>query len=127
MRITGGRLRDLTIVYSEAPQPTPTLGGFNGAVISGEYTYVYPNPTRKSPAKFSIYSLEPARITLKIYNISSQLVYSRELDHNVAGNIEIHWDFANIANGVYIYKITAAGLQSGKKESVTKKLAIVRE
>jgi len=73
----------------------------------------YPNPF--NPATTISFSLPTAcHYTLTIYNVNGQEVKSFVGDHE-AGFVELTWDAANHASGVYFYKLSAGDFSATKK------------
>ncbi len=79
----------------------------------------YPNPFNPSTTiRYSIDS--PQKISIKIYNISGQLIKEINREHNHAGEYEVIWDGKNnygqkISSGAYFYQLTAGKYTEAKK------------
>ena len=79
----------------------------------------YPNPF--NPTTEIAYSLpEASKVTLKIYNITGQLVKTLVNDYKEAGNYKVIWDGRNnsgqkVAAGVYFYQIRTDKFTQTKK------------
>ncbi|MDP3025797.1 MAG: T9SS type A sorting domain-containing protein, partial [candidate division Zixibacteria bacterium] len=79
----------------------------------------YPNPFNPT-TNISFALPEDSRVSLKIYNLSGQLVKT-VLDANLpAGTFTVIWDGTNIseervASGIYFYKLTAGNYSQTKK------------
>jgi hypothetical protein len=97
------------------------------AALSKENVYNYPNPSRDGRTVIRFPLLQPASVTIRIYDETGALVWSRDFGQadTVAGVNAVEWDGHNgngqaVANGGYIYTLTSGSF------SVTKKIAIVR-
>jgi hypothetical protein len=97
-----------------------------------ENSYAYPNPTRNGFVTFN-YSLgNPAEVTIKIYNITGEVIWEQAPVKLPAGdNYKTVWNCVNntnttkIAAGVYIYKMIADE-KNGTKYVVTKKVIVIQ-
>jgi hypothetical protein len=116
------------IVSETAGHPTPTPGGNvdTAAPFSEKTTFCFPNPSREGKATFSFTLMSPAKVEIKIFDVTGDLVWSRNLDasETKAGVNQIPWDCKNhsgesLASGLYLYRIVAEG------KVVTKKIAII--
>ena len=113
--------------------PTPTtiptatpLAGFDGRIISKNHIYAAPNPIRGTLAKLHYVLKEPAQVEMKIFTTSNQWVITYNMDHANAGHFIKEWPCANMANGVYLMRILATSKVDGKKETVIKKIALIK-
>lgn len=89
----------------------------------------YPNPFSRD-TEFTFHLTQPAdRVTIKIYTIAGKLLRTLEHHHLEAGFHHIYWngldqDRDELANGVYLYKVTA---RSGNSQvERIEKLVIMR-
>ncbi len=74
----------------------------------------HPNPF--NPSTTIRYALaKPSRVTLKIYNLAGQEVATLVDDDKITGEHEIKWTPANLASGVYIYRLHAGDFVETKK------------
>jgi hypothetical protein len=106
-----------------------------------ESVYAYPNPAKDGKVIFRYDLVKAAKVTIKIYTIMGDLVWSKEYpstspqgaqgSHGVypADKDDIIWDCVNnagkkVASGLYIYVLTASD-ESGEV-SVTKKLIVIQ-
>jgi hypothetical protein len=84
----------------------------------------YPNPFNPQ-TNISFALPADSRVSLKIYNLSGQLVRTL-LDENLpAGTHTVHWDGTNIsgekvASGIYFYKLTAGNYSQARKMCMVK-------
>lgn len=80
----------------------------------------YPNPFNPSTViRFSL--AEPSSVTLRVYNVIGQeIAVLVNNEFRAAGSHEVSFNAGAFANGVYIYKIEAAGL------SITKKMTLLK-
>ncbi len=80
---------------------------------------IYPNPTN-GPTRISFYANPSDNVSVKIYSVSGQLVYSLDDVSSPSGNHMVYWDGtnnsgANLEEGYYFVKISAGDLTSTKK------------
>jgi len=92
--------------------------------------YNYPNPMQ-GETKFTFSLSEPGTVAITVYTLAGQPVTTLEDAFSQAGFHTIHWDGqdqygASLANGVYLYRITAYASQSDKSDRIIGKLAITR-
>ncbi|MFH2070878.1 MAG: PQQ-binding-like beta-propeller repeat protein [Elusimicrobiota bacterium] len=90
--------------------------------------YTYPNPARLTDKLYFKFSLgaEKTDVIIDVYNVAGELVAHlvRPGQDDDAGQVrQFEWDISNIASGMYVYRVEANS--SGRKQSVTKKLAII--
>jgi flagellar hook assembly protein FlgD len=82
----------------------------------------YPNPFSKTTNFSYRLSQDAARVEVKIFTLAGRLIREIPFASAQAGiNYSTTWDGKDqagdeVANGVYIYKITAEGTLNGKKE-----------
>lgn len=86
----------------------------------------YPNPF--NPTTTIEFSLpEDAIVTLKVYNMLGQevatLINREELSY---GPEYVSFDASSLSSGVYIYRLTAEGLETGAKTSIMKKMVLMK-
>ncbi len=73
----------------------------------------YPNPF--NPSTIISYSIpKESKVTLKIYSLTGELVETLVNDVKSAGTYKVEWQ-ANVASGVYFYKIAAGDFVQTKK------------
>ncbi len=90
----------------------------------------FPNPF--NPTTTIRYQLPvAARVTVKIYNVLGQEVYSLVSKTMDAGYHQIMWNGINsrqsaVASGIYIYRISAQSLDGKQKFSKSKKMMILK-
>ena len=85
---------------------------------------IYPNPTKNS-SEISFTLANPETITLKIFNITGQKVYSLVDAYKSAGTHKIFWNGTDdsgveVQSGVYFIKLATDNL------SISKKLLIIK-
>ncbi|MCL6494781.1 MAG: T9SS type A sorting domain-containing protein [Ignavibacterium sp.] len=87
--------------------------------------YNYPNPVYETSTAIRYYVSENSKINIKILDLAGELV--AELNSYAAGGLdnETVWNVSNIQSGVYFARIEATS-DSGKSESVTIKIAVVK-
>ena len=79
----------------------------------------YPNPF--NPATTISYDLpEESHVTLTVYDVLGQVAAELVSSHMESGQHKVVWNASNMASGVYIYRLTAAG------ESQTSKMILVK-
>lgn len=84
----------------------------------------YPNPFNPTTTiKFAL--KQDAMVNLKIYNILGQEVATLVNGHLTAGLKTINFNAANLASGVYIYRLEVVG-QDGGKFVNTKKMMLLK-
>lgn len=86
----------------------------------------YPNPFNPSTTiEFSL--PEDAIVTLKVYNMLGQevatLINREELSY---GHEYVSFDASSLSSGVYIYRLTAEGLETGAKTAIMKKMLLMK-
>lgn len=87
--------------------------------------YNYPNPVYDGSTAIRYYVSENSKINIKILDLAGELV--AELNDNANGGFdnETIWNVSNIQSGVYLARIEAT-TETGKSESVTIKIAVVK-
>jgi len=87
--------------------------------------YNYPNPVYDGSTAIRYYVSENSKINIKILDLAGELV--AELNDYATGGFdnETIWNVSNIQSGVYLARIEAK-TDSGKSESVTIKIAVVK-
>lgn len=79
----------------------------------------YPNPF--NPTTIIKYEIPKSSfVTLKVYNITGQLIASLVDGQKSAGRYAVKWNAANVSSGVYIYRITAGDFSDVKKSIILK-------
>jgi len=101
-------------------------------IESSEFTlsnvFNYPNPFSKS-TQFAFEVSQPASVSIKVFSLTGQLVIEvGDIFESHYGYSHIDWngkdDFGGeIANGAYLYQLTAEPDDGGKKISIIGKLA----
>lgn len=86
----------------------------------------YPNPF--NPTTTIEFNLpEDAIVTLKVYNMLGQevatLIDREELSY---GPEYVTFDASSLSSGVYIYRLTAEGLETGAKTAIMKKMLLMK-
>jgi hypothetical protein len=94
----------------------------------------YPNPFNPSTTiEFAL--LQPAFITLKVYNLLGEQVALLVAEKRLSGIHKVSWDARGLASGVYLYRLEAGDLstiflnksgQAGRGFVQTKKLILMR-
>jgi hypothetical protein len=83
-----------------------------------------PNPVRYG-TRISFNLPAAGAVALRVYNLDGQLVRTLSAGHRMAGHHEVDWnakdDAGNsVANGIYVYRLTAGDLAVTKKMTVLK-------
>ena len=79
----------------------------------------YPNPF--NPTTTIKYEIpKSSYVTLRIYNISGQLVATLVNQQKIAGSYSVTWNAKNVGSGIYLYRITAGSFSKEKKCIVLK-------
>ena len=91
----------------------------------------YPNPfNQETVIRYSLPVDRPAHTTLKIYNITGQLVRTLVDEVQDAGYYTVHWNGETnsrdkVASGVYFYRLSTQGRKAGKF-TATKKMIVLK-
>ncbi len=111
-------------------QATPTIGAENGILTSVEDEVAsvpdkfqlkqnYPNPF--NPETTIRYTLsEPAKVTLKVYNLLGQKVATLVQGVQPAGEHRVAFDGRGLASGLYVYRLKSGGISQTKIMSLLK-------
>ena len=108
----------LHTVYSTDVRTTQ-INETRGNTVEYELYNNFPNPFNPSTTiRYSIDS--PEKISIKIYNVSGQLIKEINREHNQAGKYEVIWDGKNnfgqkVSSGAYFYQLTAGNYTEAKK------------
>jgi hypothetical protein len=79
----------------------------------------YPNPANKQ-AILSYQLPASAKVTLKIYNITGQLVKSFDQGQQPAGSYSVRCNTGTLSNGIYFYQLEAGSFKATKRLLVVK-------
>ncbi|RMH65652.1 MAG: T9SS C-terminal target domain-containing protein [Calditrichaeota bacterium] len=124
---------------NESPQSSATdievVGGpvYNRALPTREVTWLqdfklenaYPNPF--NPATTISYALpEAADVRLEVYNMSGQKISVLHKGTRQAGYHSARFDGGALSSGIYIYRLTATGAESGKHFSAVKRMLLIK-
>jgi len=114
-----------------------TLQVTSPADLAIKYAFNYPNPF-SDWTHFTFYLTQPAECEIKIFTLSGRLIRSIRDIRGETGQNQVYWngrdsDGDSIANGVYIYKITARSHSDSSEwgnvkaeTSVIEKLTVMR-
>jgi hypothetical protein len=112
----------LTITITSTVSPTPTNTPEYIVPNDLDNVVIYPNPYRSDikPEKEVSFDRVPAQATIRLYDISGQLVKTIKKDSQVPW---VRWDLKNesgshVASGVYIYIIRANGQERRGKIAI---------
>jgi len=79
----------------------------------------YPNPSHgQLTIEYALPQTSP--VSLKVYNLSGQLVADLVNSEQMAGIYSVKWDATSLASGVYIYSLTAGDFQCSKQMVLVK-------
>ena len=85
----------------------------------------YPNPF--NPATMISYALPyESKITLSIYDLTGKLVSKLLNNTEQPGYHSVNFNAANLASGIYFYRVEAVSVDGSKKFSDTKKLVLLK-
>jgi len=100
------------------------IGAFEGTV------HCYPNPAKGKSITFTYFvGTAPADITIEVYSITGELIWSKTKTENKTGSLTEVWNCINnsgnpIGSDIYIYRITKK--EGSSTTTVTKKLVYVK-
>jgi len=79
----------------------------------------YPNPSHgQLTIEYALPQTSP--VSLKVYNLSGQLVADLVNSEQMAGIYSVKWDATSLASGVYIYSLSAGDFQCSKQMVLVK-------
>jgi hypothetical protein len=114
-----------TTFYHNLPRTTSVEG--NDEVPQGFMLYQnYPNPFNPTTTiKFSVGSAsgrrgEPARVTLKVYDVLGREVVTLVDKRKQPGVYAVTWDAGNVPSGVYFVRLTAGSFSQTREAVVMK-------
>ncbi len=90
-------------------------------IIPSEFALhdAYPNPF--NPATTIDYSIaEPCHVTLTVFNVTGQEVATLVDGEQKVGRYDVGFDAADLASGVYLYRLTAGDFSAVKKMTLVK-------
>lgn len=108
---------------------TPMIIGWATAIEDGLPSQIYslsnyPNPFDQSTTiQFGL--LQPAKVTLTVFNLYGQKVFEVTENGLSAGSHELHFDASNLSSGIYTYKINAKGT-NGHNYVASKKMILTK-
>lgn len=88
----------------------------------------FPNPMQ-SATDFTFTLSAPAKVKIQIYTLAGQPIETLQATYSIPGFQSLHWNGldhfgARIANGVYLYRVTASALDSKASDTFIGKLAV---
>ncbi len=86
--------------------------------------FCYPNPVRGNLVRIVFYTEEPAEVKVELFTTAGGRIKTYNTTTNGRGHFEVDWDLDDVANGVYLYRVTAAW--GGKERMVVKKIAVIK-
>lgn len=112
------------------------LGFVDPQATFSDQTFAYPNPVSEPPARICTMVPIDSSVNLKLYTLSGELAWSRELGFvtggtNLCGSKAIEWDLANsfgkrVARGVYYYVLRADSVGGAVQFLQTRKKILVK-
>lgn len=115
---------EITYIYSTGVSVTSKLDSEIDRPNNFSLNQNYPNPFNPSTTiRYSISS--PGNISIKVYDISGQIINVIDKEHNQPGEYEIIWDGTNsfgerVASGVYFYQLITDRNTEAKKMMLLK-------
>lgn len=104
---------------SDPPTETPD------ALLLARETYNWPNPVQGGATRIRFQLTEPARVSIRILDLSGRLVDTLELQSPDSGvPVEVPWA-ADVPSGVYFARVSAS-TASGRTESRLVRMAVIR-
>ncbi|MCI0618126.1 T9SS type A sorting domain-containing protein, partial [bacterium] len=101
-------------ILGKVVEQTVDQKGTGSKVGSFSLLQNYPNPF--NPATTIRYLLlQPAFVTLKVYNLKGQEIETLVAGTQEAGEYNVHWNPTNLSSGVYIYQLRVGELIETKK------------
>ena len=108
-----------TYIYSTGVPTSVLEGTYSASPKEFKLKQNFPNPF--NPSTTIRYSLSsPENISIKIFDVSGQLVKEINNAHNQAGEYEVIWDGTNnhrakVSSGTYFYELNAGNYNEAKK------------
>ena len=96
-----------------------------GGLLPSESTFCYPNPAENNRTNIRyLLTSDAVRVTIKIYDLTGDLVKEIEASGITAGEHDVTWDVSDIQSGAYIAKVEAEN-ESEKSYKIIK-IAVVK-
>ncbi len=95
-----------------------SLNGDTGSRQPGEYALGqnYPNPFNPTTTiTYTLQGPQPARVKLAVYNLLSQEVAVLVNETQSAGSHTVTFNAAGLSSGIYLYTLTAAGIDRTRR------------
>ena len=125
-----GTRTDMGAYYFPQEGTTIELEKITSKIVEYGLSQNYPNPF--NPVTTIKYQLsEPSDVTIRIFNMTGQVVKTIFDEHHSAGYYSILWNGRddsgkNVASGVYFYQLRAKAANSRKDFVQTRKMVLVR-
>ena len=113
---------------------TASVAGGTSSAVSGNpssfgagtnlQSFAYPNPARSGKAHISFFTSGAASCDIELFTASGELIRKIPYSASGAGWHSVDWDIDGVANGVYLYQITAGGGRSRGRVAVLKRRGI---
>jgi len=98
--------------------------GRDTALLVASKTFAYPNPARGAEAVIRCRLGRDARVAMKIFDLSGEIVHEMSPTPRPAGDNDFRWDVTTMANGVYLCDLSVVG--GGETSSTLVKIAVLR-
>ncbi len=123
----GAYIDDIAVTGVAAAPGAPISGPVTDDGLPTHYALEqnYPNPF--NPSTTIRYQLpEASRVTIKVFNVVGQEVATLVDDVQSAGVRGVEFNASNIASGVYHFRITATGTESGASFTSVRKMIVLK-
>jgi len=110
-------MNDALTVFNQCARVNPVIGV--GDVPGLALNFVrgaFPNPSVAGAASVRFSLANPAKVTIRFYNVAGRLVHEATIDGHVGADNVYRWDGVTssgvkAASGVYFYRMSAPGVQ----------------
>jgi hypothetical protein len=110
-------MNDALLAFNQCARVNPIIGV--GDVPGLALNFVrgaFPNPSVAGAASVRFSLAQPAKVTIRFYNVAGRLVHEAVIDGHVGADNLYRWDGVTstgvkAASGVYFYRLTAPGVQ----------------
>lgn len=116
------------LIQDLIPQESNNIFTQNSDIINViDYSLLtnYPNPFNPS-TKITFSIPELSFVTLKVFDISGRLIESLSESSKQKGFYTYTFNGSNLSSGIYIYKFTALGKETGKTYNNVKRMLLVK-
>ncbi len=127
-RTEGAYIDDIAVTgVASAPGTPLSVGETTGSVLPTHFALDqnYPNPF--NPSTTIRYHLpEASRVSIKVFNVVGQEVATLVDDLQGAGVRAMEFNASALASGVYHYRITATGVETGTSFTTVRKMMVLK-